>query len=94
MHLSLGVQDKQSWQNERDIFLTPGMRHENLLRYITAFQNLPDMRSVFQTECIPCEASVQTPFIFFFSPMKEAHPVFFLSFFSQVDKLISTAVPS
>ena len=36
MHLSLGVQDKQSWQNERDIFLTPGMRHENLLRYIAA----------------------------------------------------------
>jgi len=33
---SLGVQDKQSWQNERDIFLTPGMRHENLLRYIAA----------------------------------------------------------
>lgn len=30
------VQDKQSWQNERDIFLTPGMRHENLLRYIAA----------------------------------------------------------
>uniref|UniRef100_A0A3Q2DQ58 Serine/threonine-protein kinase receptor n=1 Tax=Cyprinodon variegatus TaxID=28743 RepID=A0A3Q2DQ58_CYPVA len=30
------VQDKQSWQNERDIFLTPGMRHENILRYIAA----------------------------------------------------------
>uniref|UniRef100_A0A8C5FQ62 Serine/threonine-protein kinase receptor n=1 Tax=Gadus morhua TaxID=8049 RepID=A0A8C5FQ62_GADMO len=30
------IQDKQSWQNERDIFLTPGMRHENLLRYIAA----------------------------------------------------------
>lgn len=30
------VQDKQSWQNERDIFVTPGMRHENLLRYIAA----------------------------------------------------------
>lgn len=29
-------QDKQSWQNERDIFLTPGMRHENILRYIAA----------------------------------------------------------
>lgn len=29
-------QNKQSWQNERDIFLTPGMRHENLLRYIAA----------------------------------------------------------
>uniref|UniRef100_A0A3Q1EF59 Serine/threonine-protein kinase receptor n=1 Tax=Acanthochromis polyacanthus TaxID=80966 RepID=A0A3Q1EF59_9TELE len=30
------VQDKQSWQNERDIFVTPGMRHENILRYIAA----------------------------------------------------------
>uniref|UniRef100_A0AAY4EY55 Serine/threonine-protein kinase receptor n=1 Tax=Denticeps clupeoides TaxID=299321 RepID=A0AAY4EY55_9TELE len=30
------VQDKQSWQNERDIFLTPGMRHEHLLRFIAA----------------------------------------------------------
>ncbi|KAF4087877.1 hypothetical protein AMELA_G00076300 [Ameiurus melas] len=30
------VQDKQSWQNERDIFTTPGMKHENLLRYIAA----------------------------------------------------------
>ncbi|XP_029380371.1 activin receptor type-2B isoform X1 [Echeneis naucrates] len=30
------VQDKQSWQNERDIFMTPGMRHENILRYIAA----------------------------------------------------------
>lgn len=29
-------QNKQSWQNERDIFITPGMRHENLLRYIAA----------------------------------------------------------
>lgn len=30
------VQDKQSWQNERDIYLTSGLRHENLLRYISA----------------------------------------------------------
>ncbi|KAL4623476.1 activin receptor type-2B [Arapaima gigas] len=29
-------QDKQSWQNERDIFLTPGMKHESLLRFIAA----------------------------------------------------------
>ncbi|XP_042201988.1 activin receptor type-2B-like [Callorhinchus milii] len=28
------VQDKQSWQNERDIYITPGMKHENVLRYI------------------------------------------------------------
>lgn len=32
----VSVQDKDSWQNERDIFMTPGMRHENLLRYIAA----------------------------------------------------------
>lgn len=31
-----GSQDKQSWQNERDIFSTPGMKHENLLSYIGA----------------------------------------------------------
>ncbi|XP_047662595.1 activin receptor type-2B isoform X1 [Tachysurus fulvidraco] len=30
------VQDKNSWQNERDIYLTEGLRHENLLRYISA----------------------------------------------------------
>ncbi|XP_068199561.1 activin receptor type-2B-like isoform X3 [Antennarius striatus] len=30
------IQNKQSWQNEREVFLTPGMRHENILRYITA----------------------------------------------------------
>uniref|UniRef100_A0A4W5PZ67 Serine/threonine-protein kinase receptor n=1 Tax=Hucho hucho TaxID=62062 RepID=A0A4W5PZ67_9TELE len=30
------IQDKQSWMNERDVFLTPGMKHENLLRYIAA----------------------------------------------------------
>ncbi|XP_056155235.1 activin receptor type-2B-like [Lampris incognitus] len=30
------IQDKPSWQNERDIFCTPGIRHENLLRYIGA----------------------------------------------------------
>ncbi|KAK2886827.1 hypothetical protein Q8A73_020773 [Channa argus] len=30
------IQNKESWQNERDIYTTPGMRHENILRYITA----------------------------------------------------------
>uniref|UniRef100_A0A8B9JCX0 Serine/threonine-protein kinase receptor n=1 Tax=Astyanax mexicanus TaxID=7994 RepID=A0A8B9JCX0_ASTMX len=30
------IQDKQSWQNERDIYLTEGLRHENLLHYISA----------------------------------------------------------
>ncbi|KAM4606304.1 activin receptor type-2B [Polymixia lowei] len=30
------MQDKLSWQNESDIFSTPGMKHNNLLRYITA----------------------------------------------------------
>ncbi|XP_056594282.1 activin receptor type-2B [Triplophysa dalaica] len=30
------IQDKQSWHNERDIFSTPGMKHENLLYYIGA----------------------------------------------------------
>ncbi|XP_068604402.1 activin receptor type-2B-like [Brachionichthys hirsutus] len=30
------IQNKQSWQNERAVFLTPGMRHENILRYIAA----------------------------------------------------------
>uniref|UniRef100_A0A9J7XTA0 Serine/threonine-protein kinase receptor n=1 Tax=Cyprinus carpio carpio TaxID=630221 RepID=A0A9J7XTA0_CYPCA len=30
------IQDKQSWQNERDMFSTPGMKHENLLHYIGA----------------------------------------------------------
>uniref|UniRef100_A0A671NKT3 Serine/threonine-protein kinase receptor n=1 Tax=Sinocyclocheilus anshuiensis TaxID=1608454 RepID=A0A671NKT3_9TELE len=30
------IQDKQSWQNERDMFSTPGMKHENLLRFIAA----------------------------------------------------------
>ncbi|XP_055519803.1 activin receptor type-2B-like isoform X1 [Leucoraja erinacea] len=28
------IQDKLSWQNERDIYTTPGMKHENVLRYI------------------------------------------------------------
>lgn len=32
----LCVQDKLSWQNERDMFTMPGMKHENLLRYIAA----------------------------------------------------------
>ncbi|KAG8138739.1 putative Serine-threonine-protein [Naja naja] len=30
------VQDKQSWQSEKDIFNTPGMKHENLLQFIAA----------------------------------------------------------
>ncbi|XP_058036709.1 activin receptor type-2B isoform X2 [Ahaetulla prasina] len=30
------VQDKQSWQSERDIFSTPGMKHDNLLQFIAA----------------------------------------------------------
>ncbi|KAM3860256.1 activin receptor type-2B isoform 1-T1 [Diretmus argenteus] len=30
------AQDKESWQNETDVFTTPGMRHENILRYIGA----------------------------------------------------------
>lgn len=29
-------QDKQSWQSEREIFNTPGMKHENLLQFIAA----------------------------------------------------------
>ncbi|XP_062236108.1 activin receptor type-2B-like [Platichthys flesus] len=28
------IQNKESWENERDVFTTPGMRHENLLRFI------------------------------------------------------------
>ncbi|CAB1326829.1 unnamed protein product [Coregonus sp. 'balchen'] len=39
------VADKQSWQNERDIFLTPGMRHENLLRYIAAEKHGSNMET-------------------------------------------------
>ncbi|KAI4532136.1 hypothetical protein MG293_017401 [Ovis ammon polii] len=30
------LQDKQSWQSEREIFSTPGMKHENLLQFIAA----------------------------------------------------------
>ncbi|NP_001084049.1 activin receptor type-2B precursor [Xenopus laevis] len=30
------VQDKQSWQCEKEIFTTPGMKHENLLEFIAA----------------------------------------------------------
>lgn len=33
---SLLLQNKDSWQNERDVFITPGMKHENILRYIGA----------------------------------------------------------
>ncbi|XP_043961034.1 activin receptor type-2B-like isoform X1 [Gambusia affinis] len=29
-------QNQESWQNERDVFLTPGMRHHNILRFIAA----------------------------------------------------------
>ncbi|XP_034416003.1 activin receptor type-2B-like isoform X2 [Cyclopterus lumpus] len=30
------VQNKESWENETDIFITPGMKHENILRFIAA----------------------------------------------------------
>nr|XP_048693482.1 activin receptor type-2B isoform X3 [Caretta caretta] len=30
------IQDKISWQSEREIFNTPGMKHENLLQFIAA----------------------------------------------------------
>ncbi|MEE6467356.1 hypothetical protein FKM82_007211 [Ascaphus truei] len=30
------IQDKQSWQSEREIFNTPGMKHDNLLQFIAA----------------------------------------------------------
>ncbi|XP_047468030.1 activin receptor type-2B-like [Mugil cephalus] len=30
------IQNKLSWENERDMFITPGMRHENILKYIGA----------------------------------------------------------
>ncbi|XP_029955072.1 activin receptor type-2B-like [Salarias fasciatus] len=30
------LQNKESWQNETDVFLTPGMRHENILRFVGA----------------------------------------------------------
>ncbi|XP_031440522.1 activin receptor type-2A isoform X2 [Clupea harengus] len=30
------IQDKQSWQNEFEVFTMPGMRHENLLHFIGA----------------------------------------------------------
>uniref|UniRef100_A0A8C9XPU4 Serine/threonine-protein kinase receptor n=1 Tax=Sander lucioperca TaxID=283035 RepID=A0A8C9XPU4_SANLU len=29
-------QNKESWQTETDIFMTPGMRHENILKFIAA----------------------------------------------------------
>lgn len=44
-HEFLFLQDKQSWQNERDIFLTPGMRHENILRYIAAEKHGTNLES-------------------------------------------------
>uniref|UniRef100_A0A669B1F0 Serine/threonine-protein kinase receptor n=1 Tax=Oreochromis niloticus TaxID=8128 RepID=A0A669B1F0_ORENI len=30
------IQNKDSWENERDVFMTPGMRHANILRFIAA----------------------------------------------------------
>ncbi|KAM9332682.1 activin receptor type-2B [Pholidichthys leucotaenia] len=30
------IQNKESWQNEREVFTTAGMRHQNLLRFIGA----------------------------------------------------------
>ncbi|XP_068438445.1 activin receptor type-2B-like [Clinocottus analis] len=30
------VQNKDSWVNETDIFVTPGMKHDNILKFITA----------------------------------------------------------
>ncbi|XP_075941402.1 activin receptor type-2B-like [Anarhichas minor] len=30
------IQNKDSWVNETDVFITPGMRHENILRFIGA----------------------------------------------------------
>ncbi|XP_030611986.1 activin receptor type-2B-like isoform X2 [Archocentrus centrarchus] len=33
---SASRQNKDSWENERDVFMTPGMRHENILRFIAA----------------------------------------------------------
>lgn len=38
-------QDKLSWENERDVFTTPGMKHENLLRYIAAEKRGTSMES-------------------------------------------------
>lgn len=33
---SSSLQNKDSWETERDVFMTPGMRHENILRFIAA----------------------------------------------------------
>lgn len=33
---SSSEQNQESWQNERDVFLTPGMRNHNILRFIAA----------------------------------------------------------
>ncbi|XP_059182926.1 activin receptor type-2B-like [Centropristis striata] len=30
------IQNKLSWQNETEVFVTPGMKHENILKYIAA----------------------------------------------------------
>ncbi|XP_061877336.1 activin receptor type-2B-like isoform X2 [Entelurus aequoreus] len=32
------IQYKMSWQNEREVFTTPGMKHENILKYVGAEQ--------------------------------------------------------
>lgn len=34
--MSSSTKNKESWENERDVFTTPGMRHKNILRYIAA----------------------------------------------------------
>ena len=36
LSLSLGPKDKQSWQNEYEIYTLSGMRHENLLHFLGA----------------------------------------------------------
>ncbi|XP_059391445.1 activin receptor type-2B-like [Carassius carassius] len=41
------IQDKQSWQNERDMFSTQGMKHENLLHYIGAEKHGSNLETEF-----------------------------------------------
>lgn len=62
------VQDKQSWQNERDIFLTPGMRHENLLHYIAAEKHGTNLETELWLitefhERVSTQAPIYSPFI-------------------------------
>lgn len=33
---SIPPQNKESWQNETEVFQTPGMKHQNILKYIGA----------------------------------------------------------